>query len=135
VDIFQHLPAGQAVFLQITAYVKMSWRIWSPGKSVVVVTKDPSLAIDINLIFEPGINYLESRSFRGALDSETIINAEKFPIPQLDRGQQPSSDNIVVSTLSLLKMETGPDRHHGVRQKKIQQIAECLGRVFTAALV
>jgi len=38
------------------------------------------------------------------MDSETIIDAEKFPISQLDRGQKPPSDNIVVSTLSLLKM-------------------------------
>jgi len=103
-DSFQRFPNGQAVFFQITAYVKMRWRIRSPGKSVVVVTKNPALAVQINLIFEPGINYPEFRSFRSAMDSETIIDAEKFPISQLDRGQKPPSDNIVVSTLSLLKM-------------------------------
>ena len=69
------------------------------------------------------------------MDSETIVDAKKFPISQLDGGEKAPSDNIVVSTLSLLKMEASPDRHYGVSQKKIQQIAERVGRVLIAALI
>jgi len=134
-DTLERLAAGQTVFLQIAAYVEMRRRVWPLGKSVVVVTKDPSLPIQVSLILEPGINYLQPRPFRSAMDSETIVDAKKFPISQLDGGEKAPSDNIVVSTLSLLKMEASPDRHYGVSQKKIQQIAERVGRVLIAALI
>src|SRR5271167_1782328 len=102
----------------------MCWWIRTLRKPVVVVAKNPLLAVRIYLILKPGINHLESRSFGRAVDSETIVNAQKSSVFQQDRGQKLPSDNIVISTLALLEMKAGSDRHYGVRQKKIQQIAE-----------